>query len=750
MLSMICLLSCSVSPRLCPKGLWLLCLWSFLASLAPDRCRGSDSADQSFIETTKSEASQRAGAYIALFCEVERLRSQCDILQRQIGVLEAELSVSVQPTAPQLEVLAQSTFRPEMEAILSDARVVALPILTNKALATEAQVADETTALRNVWLRVRTELEQVTSRLHDPHLTDWAETNWLRTWKKSRFWYWLCILFSILAVMFCITRQSRPSISRVFRAGRTLKSLGLAVLLLSSGTALALGMWHIFRWSEGSEDADMAQRQSAGCQAPRTDSRIAALRGQADDLRSTYTSLVAEYQSLTKSWSRRVTSTVAYSNSLPPRILDLRHAVWKWQSALSLAAAIRSHLGVDQGELERVRAEVTQRTQAELRQIRAYVNRHILAGSLVLACSALAVVPAGIIAKLIERNNATTCPACGVKGKLVGEKTTRKASSPDADDISSVAMLKCVASIKGNLCEYEFAATYATLPRLTIPTCGAAQTGKTMWLAMVYQQLTQKISRTRPRFERVLTRHGDDLDSAIERIISQRQMPAATKTDRIPRPLVFKARDGRWFGNSSVLLSLLDFPGEMTNAWSVDDSRKRRALQVNGLLYFLDPTKSHARQMNELQGFIQDLRLVRKTPDGHPETIPLAACLCKIDELTRMDSSSSHRSVQKFHEHLRSTDPGNRPPNLKTVKSRSEALAQLWKEIWPGWKIAKLVEEEFRGPCQFFPLTPIGLDRGSDTDSDLGKADLSKRTLSPFGLLEPLLWLMHMNGIDAL
>jgi hypothetical protein len=36
-------------------------------------------------------------------------------------------------------------------------------------------------------------------------------------------------------------------------------------------------------------------------------------------------------------------------------------------------------------------------------------------------------------------------------------------------------------------------------------------------------------------------------------------------------------------------------------------------------------------------------------------------------------------------------------------------------------------------------LTPVGLEGARETD-------LSNRVISPVGILDPLLWLLHMNG----
>ena len=43
----------------------------------------------------------------------------------------------------------------------------------------------------------------------------------------------------------------------------------------------------------------------------------------------------------------------------------------------------------------------------------------------------------------------------------------------------------------------------------------------------------------------------------------------------------------------------------------------------------------------------------------------------------------------------------------------------------------------------FFPLTPVGL-------TELGERGLKDRTVEPYGILEPVMWLLHMNGYPVL
>ena len=81
--------------------------------------------------------------------------------------------------------------------------------------------------------------------------------------------------------------------------------------------------------------------------------------------------------------------------------------------------------------------------------------------------------------------------------------------------------------------------------------------------------------------------------------------------------------------------------------------------------------------------------------------------------------------------------------SVETIEARSRLMGQLRDTVWPGWQIERQIDDLFGGRFLFFPLTPVGLD-------GLGERDLTRRTIAPVGLLEPLLWLLHMNGYPVL
>jgi hypothetical protein len=65
--------------------------------------------------------------------------------------------------------------------------------------------------------------------------------------------------------------------------------------------------------------------------------------------------------------------------------------------------------------------------------------------------------------------------------------------------------------------------------------------------------------------------------------------------------------------------------------------------------------------------------------------------------------------------------------------------------MFPGWVIQKSLQDTFGKCFLFFPMTPVSL-----IEHELGETDLTKRSFQPFGVVEPILWLLHMQGYDIL
>jgi hypothetical protein len=123
---------------------------------------------------------------------------------------------------------------------------------------------------------------------------------------------------------------------------------------------------------------------------------------------------------------------------------------------------------------------------------------------------------------------------------------------------------------------------------------------------------------------------------------------------------------------------------------------------------------------------------------GQQLRLPVALCVSKLDLMVNqlyadMDGDGV---ISKFYKDLAEI---GWELNLESIEARHQELAKLHQTVWPGWSIERQIGDLFGGRHKFFPLTPVGLN-------GLGVEDLTQRVIAPVGLLEPLLWLLHMNG----
>ena len=189
---------------------------------------------------------------------------------------------------------------------------------------------------------------------------------------------------------------------------------------------------------------------------------------------------------------------------------------------------------------------------------------------------------------------------------------------------------------------------------------------------------------------------------------------------------------------------MFDYTGEVALSQSLKDVQRRRALRADGYLFFLDPTKSSERQEDALNKFRHDLRVLGKVKANKSLQAPVALCVSKLDLLSR-DSAADPTFVDDFYEKLHKIDPSGQSMTEKVLQARSELTKELRDVVWPGWRIERLIGDLFGGRIMFFPMTPVGVDN----PDDLG-VGVQDRVLDPFGIVEPLVWLLHMNGYPVL
>lgn len=341
------------------------------------------------------------------------------------------------------------------------------------------------------------------------------------------------------------------------------------------------------------------------------------------------------------------------------------------------------------------------------------------------------------------RRTANTCPHC-LSLNTLQPCDENGLQMPEGSKSRTVLCAKMVQENPYEVCGYRFDASLRPLTKLSFPTLGIPQVGKTHWLTMLYWEIQ---NRYYPRldFSCVPSSVTEEMDRRVEEIMTYRMGTAATQRDAIPLPLVLKYRDKDPLGKSEIIADIFDYSGEITTDATCDDYRRERALRSEGFLFFLDPTFPWRPQADALKRFRKDLKSVKGLSAGESLHLPIAICLTKIDllPLVKALGNDAEREAIRFYEELGQIDPTGAAMNRLVIDKRSELTDELRKKIWPDWDMEAQISDLFGGRFKFFPLTPVGLD-------GVGETDLRQRTIAPFGLIEPLTWLLEMSGYPTL
>ena len=350
-----------------------------------------------------------------------------------------------------------------------------------------------------------------------------------------------------------------------------------------------------------------------------------------------------------------------------------------------------------------------------------------------------------------------TCPMCLTEGEVQTLRTPEEYAAasrkyqfdpqlvppPNENGGTAVCTHQMTAKPR-RLCNFAYGSQYQNQPKLSIPTLGVPQAGKTFWMTMLYWQLNNGYSSQSKDMVIVPTAATNDLQKSVDELVNKRHLLPATQRDRIPYPMMFQYTDHDPLGRTKVLTSVFDYSGEVTTDVAAEDFRRQRALASDAFLFFIDPTYPWEPQAAALERFNSDLRTQKQIQQWRSLRLPIALCLTKIDLLPTIPNwDNAWAKAAKFYADMEKIDPTGEGLSKSIIEQRSVLVDELRKDIWPDWDMDAQIKKLFGGRHMYFPMTAVGLE-GS------GETDLAVRTLSPFGLAEPLYWVMEMNGFPTL
>ncbi|HJT32013.1 MAG TPA: hypothetical protein VJ783_08150 [Pirellulales bacterium] len=633
---------------------------------------------------------------------------------------------------------------PELEAIEPESRRALIRLLAQNnqpVLAALERSADEAAGRRQKLvaelLKVRTQLYDNQLELYEAQRGQRIAGQMASLLSVDNRWFWLFGLVAVASLAVVNLHERRHELRRWLNGGRA-RALGLSKYLTGLMALLALITFVSFLFGDRLYHL--------------------LLRGMNDE-RSPHEEMIADNQELTKqaAQARRDQATAEDEHRQALDHWRKLHAddealgrlfeqaqteettLGKLHRELAVESGVARQLEADSKRLQEVQKDRVRNT--ELRESYGRQQRWIRGGLglglLGLATSGGVLFRRGMRRR--QRKTRDTCPLClgnGTFEPLAPEATTAH---------PGLEMVRCknvISEQPYEECEFTFSAMYCENVKLCFPTLGIPQAGKTHWLAMVYRELNRGNFPGVVQFERIRSTSSEEFDLVVDEILNKKMGPMATQVGRIPHPLIFNFLDHDSFGPSNVLVNIFDYSGEVTRSQTIEDRQRQRALDGDGFLFFLDPTEPSETQSQALAGFREDLRRIKGIRAGKQVHVPIALCVSKLDLMVNQPYADPHGGgvVEKFYRDLGEIGWAT---DVRSIVARSQLMAWLRDTVWPGWQIERQIDDLFGGRFLFFPLTPVGLD-------GLGERDLSRRTIAPVGLLDPLLWLLHMNGYPVL
>ncbi|MFO0870542.1 MAG: hypothetical protein U0935_16565 [Pirellulales bacterium] len=667
--------------------------------------------------------------------ETEAQRLAREYVDYFVRLSEAQHRGTLGATGPSGSATAAQDFRshPPFETLdTNDQRLVADMFLANLRELLEKRVASSLADMQKrrevlvkYWVEIRGQRNQAEINKAELLANKAVAGKLASLISLDNRWFWLATVI-VVAVLAAISWHDRRHEYRRHLMGAKARAMGVArwlrylLIALVALTALVFFAGNqIFEWLvHAGGGADTPTAADLEAQVKGLEARVKELKATAPPAEPSRSS----------------------SEDPEVRLLDYwklaQHQIREAQVAVAVQRELQAELNKDLEQLKQLEAEAAQNASdiAAFHRSKRWIRAGMGAGMLMLVSASSVMMFRGMRRRRTLTEN--TCPMCMAIGKLE--------DVPESSG-QSVRCSNVISESPFEECHFTFNTLYRDMTKLCFPTLGHPGSGKTHWLAMTYRELNQGNYPELVQFDKVRGESSEEMDRIVDDLINARLSTMATQVDRLPRPLLFNFRDHDRYGHSSLMVSIFDYSGEVLQRMTLNDPQRRRALDADGYLFFLDPTQRSEEQVKELIDFREDVRVLRKVKSGQALRAPVALCVSKIDLLINQDYADPGGGgpIGRFYKELEEIDPSGAGLTLEVIERRSEAMRRLRDTIWPGWQVEKQIHELFGGRCMFFPLTPVGL-------TELGVDELGQRTIQPYGILDPLMWLLHMNGYRVL
>jgi len=202
-------------------------------------------------------------------------------------------------------------------------------------------------------------------------------------------------------------------------------------------------------------------------------------------------------------------------------------------------------------------------------------------------------------------------------------------------------------------------------------------------------------------------------------------------------------------------VAVKDFAWEVVYSYTVEVASRCQLLDGDGLVYFVDPTKTPDTWLSPMKGFFDDLRARRGVASRQPLDLPVTLVIPKIDLLPAFAATVTDASrIEGFIHAMRAAGPMNEATNLEAIGRRARLTLELLRDAVPLENTVALIESIVgRNRVTVFPVAAFGWQESPlENLGTIGDLQAAHRWLmeNSFGVLDPLLWMLHQLGVYRL
>jgi hypothetical protein len=343
----------------------------------------------------------------------------------------------------------------------------------------------------------------------------------------------------------------------------------------------------------------------------------------------------------------------------------------------------------------------------------------------------------------------TVCPECsGPAEGFATDNTTEE--SVDSTPDSIMTCRRIVSESPFEECGFTVLRSLLDIPWLRVHGVGGTcSAGQTMWHAACLGLVDPFRSTTMGEMEMIPCSGAWGPRSTWDTVCLHRQWPPATQTTAVPKPWLLQVRKAE-SRRKRLAVAVSDFPGEVASR-SCTSEKYDQLVHAECHLFFVDllAAERETHQLSVFHDFLIGLRGRRGLANCDRPIGPIAVCISKCDLIPDLYSDSRSQQATRFIGQLRASGPCNAWTTLTAIRRRHE-LVVTHAEILP---CVERLGRRLQTDCGpegfiFFPMTAVGWLPDGETKASA--YTLADRPITPWGVLDPLLWLIHASGFETL